>query len=217
MIIVLIIAAFVIFAGFSIASSHARKQALSESAAQRGWTFHEGNDRRFDDRFPLNALERGSSRYAYNRSSGREEGFLVHAFDYHYETSSGTGSDRKETSHYFSGILIEASGLGLQPLAIRPEGFFDRLVSNFGFNDIDFESEEFSRAFHVSGPDKRFAYEVLTQPVMSRLLNHQDLSFEFHPTGLLVFDGRTWDPPRFDEVMRVALELAGNQRPREGS
>ena len=54
-------------------------------------------------------------------------------------------------------------------LLIRPEGFFDKVAGAFGFDDIDFESEEFSRAFFVKSSDKRFAYDVL-HPRMLELL-----------------------------------------------
>ena len=59
------------------------------------------------------------------------------------------------------------------PLLIRPEGFFDKIAGAFGFDDIDFESVEFSKRFYVKSTDKRFAYDVLHPRMMQFLLDER--------------------------------------------
>ena len=48
----------------------------------------------------------------------------------------------------------------------------------FGWDDIDFESAEFSRKYFVKCEDKRWAYDVLHGRVMELLLRVQGYSFE---------------------------------------
>ena len=40
----------------------------------------------------------------------------------------------------------------------------------FGFDDIDFESDEFSREFCVKAADRRWAFDVIHQATMEFLL-----------------------------------------------
>jgi len=63
-------------------------------------------------------------------------------------------------------------------LKVRPENFFDKLAGAVGFDDIDFESDEFSKKFHVKARDKKFAYAVITQEMMAFLLRHPTASVE---------------------------------------
>jgi len=74
-------------------------------------------------------------------------------------------------------------------LTIRREGFFDRVAETFGFQDIKFESTEFSKAFCVRSPDKKFAYDVCNAKMMEYLLANRDLSVEIENQALaLAFD-----------------------------
>jgi hypothetical protein len=122
-------------------------------------------------RFSLfSALRQGSNRYAYNVMEGRHQDRPCCAFDYHYETYSTDSKGRRQTHHHhFSAVVVEC-GLPLKPLFLRPESFFDRMVEVVGFDDIDFESTDFSRAFHVKAPDRRWAFDVIHQATMEFLL-----------------------------------------------
>ena len=48
----------------------------------------------------------------------------------------------------------------------------------FGYQDIKFESAEFSKTFCVRSPDKKFAYDVCNVKMMEYLLANRDLSIE---------------------------------------
>jgi Protein of unknown function (DUF3137) len=48
----------------------------------------------------------------------------------------------------------------------------------FGYQDIQLESAEFSKAFNVRSPDKKFAYDVCNAQMMEYLLANRDLSVE---------------------------------------
>ena len=90
--------------------------------------------------------------------------------DYHYQTTSSNGKQTTTHHHYFSYCLIELPYASLPDLRIRREGIFDSLAGAFGFDDIDFESAEFSKRFHVKSSDKRFAYDVVHPAMMEFLL-----------------------------------------------
>ena len=61
----------------------------------------------------------------------------------------------------------------------------------FGYGDINFESAEFSKAFNVRSPDKKFAYDVCNAQMMEYLLANRDLSIEIENDALaLAFASR---------------------------
>jgi hypothetical protein len=51
--------------------------------------------------------------------------------------------------------------VGTPSLLIRREDIGDKLIGGLGFDDIDFESEEFSRDFWVKSDNRRHAYGVI--------------------------------------------------------
>jgi len=179
-----------------------RRKALRAWAVRNGLSFDPSHDGSMDERFPdFGCLHQGGDRYGYNCMIGPQRGRTVLAFDYHYET--GSGKDR--TSHHFSAVIL-ASGVPLKPLHIRSEGFFDRVGEFFGFDDIDFESAEFSREFRVTSPDRRWAYDVIHARMMAYLLAAPRMSIQFDSGHVIVWQGgRTFSPAQFTD----ALELAG--------
>jgi hypothetical protein len=65
------------------------------------------------------------------------------------------------------------------PLTIENENVFTRLADALGFRDIEFESEDFNRAFNVKSPDKKFANDVVDARMMQWLLRFgEDTAFE---------------------------------------
>ena len=63
-------------------------------------------------------------------------------------------------------------------LTIRRENLFTKVAEAFGYQDIKFESAEFSKTFLVRSPDKKFAYDVCNAKMMEYLLANRDLSIE---------------------------------------
>jgi len=166
-----------------------RKKELSAWAANAGLTFSPRSDRTYDDRYPeFGCLHRGHSRSAYNIASGSWNGRSLEAFDYRYVTGHG----KNRTTHTFSAIILE-SGLSLKPLRIRSENAFDKLTEFFGTDDIDFESAQFSREFHVKSPDKKWAYDVLHQRTMEFLLSNPRFSIEFDGEHVICWRNRPFN------------------------
>jgi len=97
---------------------------------------------------------------------------------------------------------------------IRPEGVWDKLAAAFGFDDIDFESAEFSRKFLVKAGDKRFAYDVLHPRMMEFLLAEAPPMIDIEDGDLCLSDGRKrWTPEQFEAQLAFARRFA-EQLPR---
>jgi len=126
----------------------------------------------------LDALAQGSNRYAYNVLSGEYGGNAVTLFDYHYETTSTDSKGNRTTHHHHISYCICFLEQDFPELHVYPESFFSRIGQIFGFEDINFESEEFSRAFTVRSKDKKFAYDVCNARMMEYLLRHPKTTLE---------------------------------------
>jgi hypothetical protein len=177
-----------------------RRKELAAWATAKGLAFSSSKDRTFDDRYPdFGCLRHGHSRYAYNIAEGTWEARPVTCFDYHYATGSG----KSRQDYHFSAILL-TSDVPLKELHIRPEGIFDKVTEFFGVDDIDFESAEFSRAFHVKAPEKRWAYDVLHQRTMEFLLGMPRMSIQFSEHEVLVWENHRFKPAEFEEAIAIA-------------
>ena len=180
-----------------------RREMLAAWAQARGWHFTPDQVSTLGDRFPtFSALRQGDNRYGYNVMRGRCDVGEAWAFDYHYETHSTDSKGNRQTHHHhFSAVVVDC-GLRLTPLTLRAEGFFDKIKGAFGFDDIDFESAEFSRKFWVTSPDKRWAYEVLHQETMEYLLEAPGFALEFEAgPRAIAYRSRRFKPPEFDDAV----------------
>jgi hypothetical protein len=185
-----------------------RRKELMAWAQAHGLRFIPSRDASIDERFPgFSCLRRGSNRYAFNISEGTIDNRQIRAFDYHYETHSTDSKGRRKTHHhYFSAVIINTNLL-LKPLFIRPENMFDKLTEFFGFDDIDFESAAFSRAFFVKSPDRRWAYDVIQQSTMEFLLSSPRYTIEFDRSYILACRNSRFSPVEFDAALDVAAGI----------
>jgi hypothetical protein len=201
----LVIAALVligVFYGWYAAKR--RREALAAWAAAYGLAFRADRDDGFDNHYEgFDCLCKGSNRYAYNICEGVIEGHGVRAFDYHYETYSHGKHGRQTHHHHFSAVII-TTDFPLKPLFIRPETFLDKVTEFFGYDDIDFESAEFSRKFYVKSPDKRWAYDVISQATMEFLLAAPRFTLQFGGLCVIAYRGSKFEIPDFDAALQLA-------------
>jgi hypothetical protein len=94
-------------------------------------------------------------------------------------------------------------GCSFPELLIRPENFFDKLAAIVGFDDINFESHEFSKRFYVKGRDRKLAYDIITAPMMEYLLAYQGWSIELDGSDVIIWTGGTWKPEQFRSAIAV--------------
>lgn len=169
---------FIVFAvlivGIAVAGHLHQKKVRREYerwAAGHGFGLRGGRVHGMDEAFPtLECLRKGSNRYAYDLLTGQWRGRAMRAFHYHYEVYTHDSKGRRQTHHHHLTVAAVTSELPLQHLEIRPEGILDKVVSFFGMEDINFESAEFSRRFHVSAGNRKWAYDIIHTRSMEHLL-----------------------------------------------
>ncbi len=184
----------------------ARIKAL---AAEIGLEVHEQDPWRLHERYgqAFDLFRRGSDRQASDLLSGRIDGRRVLLFEYEYETESGTGKDKRTTTWHHRVALLELP-IGAPHLAMRTEGPFDRLASWVGYDDIDFESDEFSRRYHVRSDDRRFAYDIFHVRLIDYLLRLGDApDLEMSGPLLLVTESGTWEADRMRRLLDVGRRV----------
>jgi hypothetical protein len=173
-----ICALIVVIAVISHRQAKERREGMSALARTLGLDFYPHPDSSFADARNHRWFRQGHSRVARNRIEGtreiRGERFVVMMGDYRWTTGSG-----KHKQHHAAGyLLIRPTWPALPNLVIRSETFFDKIGDAIGFDDIDFESAEFSRKFMVKSTDKRFAYAVVHPRMMEFLLDGKGYSFD---------------------------------------
>jgi hypothetical protein len=212
-----VVGLFVFVAWLSHRQAKARAAAIAAAATRLGWMFHgDVKDHDFDDRHPqFECFRRGHSRFAHNRLSGRvhalDTELPAEAGDYHYRVTSGSGKNRNTRTYRFSYAMVALPfGARLPSLRVRSENFFDKLAGAIGFEDIDFESAEFSRRHHVSSSDRRFAHALIDPRMIEFLLDVHPPLFELGSGVLLVVSGearRRWEPGEFEAALNWAGEF----------
>jgi len=208
----LLFAAFFVFVVISIIRGHIknreRLEALTKMSARRDLRFTTEADYEMENRFPeFQCLQDGDDRYAYNILHGEWSGRNFIGFDYHYETTS-TDSDGDETTHnhYFSAVIVECD-VPMKPLTIGEESIFDRFWNFFGFDDIDFESAEFSDQFKVHAEDRRWAFDVLHARTMEFLLHSPRFSLAFSRTHCIAWRGSTFEVAEYEAAVDVVAGI----------
>lgn len=185
-----------------------RREELARFALARQWTFDPDRVSGYDAHYlEFDFLDRGSNRYAHNILAGTHNGYSLTAFDYHYETHSTDSKGRRRTHHHRFSVAILEAHFDLRPLVIRPEGLFDKLSAAFGWDDIDFESAEFSRRYHVSSPDRRWAYDIIHQRTMELLLGAPAYEFHFSGRRLAVRSAGRWEPWEFGKSIDLGVAV----------
>ena len=199
----LLIGGFIALIGFiaylSWKAEKQRREALAALAAELGLRFDPNKDSSHDDEYAqFEIFRRGHSRVAMNTLQGALDLFdqrcRVRCGDFRYKVTTSNGKTTTTTTYNFSYLIVHPPW-DTPPLLIRPEGLFDKIKGAFGFDDIDFESIEFSKKFYVQSTDKRFAYDVLHPRMMEFLLAERPPMLELEHGVLCLADGsRRWSP-----------------------
>lgn len=143
-----------------------RQEAVRLWALARGWRVWPGGEGGPLHEHPaLGLLQRGHSRRCGCLVRGELDGQPLALFDYRYVTGHG----KNRTTHRYAVAVLDLP-FPVRPLRVRPEHAFDKLGEFLGADDLDFESAEFSARFHVSAPDRKWAYDVIDARMMEFLL-----------------------------------------------
>jgi len=155
-------------------------------------------------REPFAFLRKGDGRGVENVMWGFWHGLEMRAFDYwYYDESTDSNGHRSKSYHRFDCVMAPVDAR-CPRLQIAGESIFTRIAGALSFRDIQFESEEFNRRFHVSGDDRRFATALCDARMMDWLLRHGDgYSFEVVGDRLLCWCRRV-DPVGIVNVLGTA-------------
>ena len=184
-----------------------RTEALRAYAAQLGFAFTP-SDPSLDARmsaFPPFCV--GHSREGLNLASGEMRlGGIRMAMtfgDYRYKVTSSNGKQTTTTTYTMSFVAVQPALSVPEQLVVRAEGFFDKIGAFIGFDDIDFESSEFSKRFHVKCSDRRTAFDLFDPRMMEYFLAVAPPRIHAGG-GVLLFDRgvRRWEVAEFAGEMR---------------
>jgi hypothetical protein len=173
LLIVAVLALAALVAWFLWRREQQRRAAFASFAAAKGWTFSVTDPYDLPERWNQPPFGRGDSRAASDVFSGTSpNGFPMFAFDYKYvEHSTDSKGNRTSTTYRFA-VCVLRLPCSLPPLHVGSENLLSRIGSAIGIADIEFESEDFNRAFRVSCSDAKFASDVLHPRAMEMLLQH---------------------------------------------
>jgi hypothetical protein len=185
-----------------------RRDAMTLLAERLGLSFsHERNYGMAKQYAFLDKLRQGDNRYAYNIMNGGFQGHDVTAFDYHYETHSTDSKGHRQTHHHHFSFFILMLEKSFPELTIAKEGFFSKIAQAVGFDDIDFESHEFSKRFAVRSKDKKFAYDFCNAQMIDYLLGHPDINLEVDQNSLALGFNRCLNVEEIEPHLEQLIEI----------
>jgi len=202
-----------LIAYFGWLAAKKRREAMQALAQDLGWRFYPDRDPHHDEEYEhFEIFRKGHGRYAFNTLLGSIEiddrEFPAKAGDFRYRVTTGSGKNRRTSTYTFSYLILHLPFGNTPDLLIRPEGIFDKLAGVFGFDDIDFESEEFSRRFHVKSSDRRFAYDVVHPRMMEYLLDVKAPLIDIERGRCCLSNGSSrWKPEDFRGSIRFLREF----------
>ncbi|MGH2829461.1 MAG: hypothetical protein ACRDJM_03150 [Actinomycetota bacterium] len=159
-----------------------RREAVAALAARLGMNYDQGDPFALDETLPHRLFSLGEGRDCENVIWGTWQGLPVCAFDYwYYTTSTDSEGHTSRTYHRFSCATVRVA-LDCAPLLVTGENLFTRLADGLGFHDIEFELEEFNRAWQVKCPDPKFANDFIDQRMMAWLM-HAGTGWSFEVAG----------------------------------
>ena len=172
---------------YSILKGRRRREAFARLATEMGVFYYPRDPRGLPARYGMfDLFGHGHSKKASNVLVSQEGGREAVAFDYQYTTGSG----KNRTTHYHQAAVL---GLPIDAvrLRIRSENILDRVASWVGWDDIDFESDEFSRRYHVKCDDRRFAYDIFHARLIEHLLGCAEApNLELNGPVMLLYERR---------------------------
>ncbi len=183
---------------------HRRRQDAFRTEAERLGLRYEAHSSEELHRIHRNIppFKEGRSRpRTMNVVAGIYKGWNVRCCEFLYTVHTG------KSSHTVTRSLALAHPAAAWPaLSIQPETMGHKILDALGAEDIDFESDEFSRSFWVRAEDRRFAYDVIHPRMMEFLLRTSWR--RWHVKGNVVV---VWDPRRLrpDRVQGALDELVG--------
>lgn len=151
-----------------------RRQAMARFAWDHGFDFRPKYDQGISADFRL--FGRGEGRAARNALGGIWQRVPVKTLDYEYaETKAVWGFHRASRPRRFSVAILDL-GASVPSVIAELNGEGGGLAQDYmGFHDVQVDSDDFNRRYHVTCDDREFAYKFFDARMLRWLLKQQDL------------------------------------------
>ena len=190
-----------------------RMQALVKVAGFLGWQFSEAAPLNWIPNLEQFALfNQGHSKSIANAMYGETEGVKAAVFDYRYTVGGGKNQQTfNQTIVYF-----EPRNLNLPFFSLRPERLFHKLISAFGYQDIDFGNRPtFSSKYLLRGPDEQAVRNLFNDALLGFYEMNPGLSADGGGNQLFIFQQNYRQPPeQIQSTVNAALQLQRLYGPR---
>jgi hypothetical protein len=151
--------------------------------------FAENRNLRFSPEIPdelnifsgYHPFDDGHDRRVDNLITGLHDGVHFRIFDYEYVTGEG----KNKTTHH-AGVVVGLVPLTFPRMTLRAEGILDRLAAVVGLEDINFESDEFNRRYHITCDNRKRAYELIDPGMIDFLLSIQPRHWQLGPNIVMI-------------------------------
>ena len=185
--------AILVFAGaayMGYLAKKKRRQAFATMAQQLGLSYSA------EDPFglvsePFALFGKGDGQGVENVMWGTWQAIDLKAFDFWYyeRTSDGRGGSTK-TYYRFDCAIVPIQAACMR-LTITHENVLTRLGNALSFHDIQFESEDFNKAYNVRSADKKFANDLIDARMMQWLMaGGAGFSFEIIGSDVLCYTNK---------------------------
>lgn len=150
-------------------------------------------------------FNQGHGKQIKNFMYGEANGVKVAMFDYIYVTGSG----KNRTTHFQTVTYLEAGNLRVPYFSLRPEGFFTKLLTAFGYQDIDFgQRPEFSKQYLLRGQDEIAIRQAFNDQLLSFFETYQGTSVDAGNNQLFVFRANyRCQPQEAQNQLALALNI----------
>ena len=185
-----------------------RTREFANVANFMGWQFAEAADMTWIpnlERFAL--FSQGHSKSLKNVMYGELNGMKAALFDYYYVVGHG----KHRSTHNQSVAYFEPRGLNLPFFSLRPESTIHKIISAFGYQDIDFGNRpNFSSQYLLRSPDEQAVRNCFNDALLGFYEMNQGASTDGGGNQLFIFRQNSRTPPH--EAQRFldwALQLQG--------
>jgi hypothetical protein len=185
-----------------------RREGFMEVAESMGLTFHpDGSQNLLSQLGDFKLFNQGRARKMRNLIQGDSGEVSIAIFDYQYTTGSG----KQSKTHRQTIVTLQSSQLNCPDFTMRPEGFFDKIGSALGFQDIDFESHPvFSKSFVLQSSNEPAIRQYFTPSLLEFFESKPGISVEAQFGKLFFYrTGRCIKPAQTKDYLSQAYEVFG--------
>jgi hypothetical protein len=192
-VIIVLVFAAILFVGVAIywayVADKKRTEAFADKAADLGLTFMPAGGEALLSRFGgFKLFSTGRARKLKNVIEGDAGDVAITIFDYQYTTGSG----KHQQTHNQTVVSLRSALLACPDFRMRPEGFFDKVGSAMGFQDIDFDSHpEFSKLFVLQGSNEEAIRNYFKPTLLEFFETKKGISLEAHRDTMFFYTART--------------------------